>query len=127
MYRVFEALDELSAIVEEARGVPSFAVRIRPACGAIGAHATGAVHVCGEEANVIRGEAALADGRLAGAALDVFENEPHVPLALRQLPNTVLTPHVASATHETRTHMADLVLANLDAHLSGQPLPATPF
>jgi lactate dehydrogenase-like 2-hydroxyacid dehydrogenase len=71
--------------------------------------------------------AALTDGRLAGAALDVFENEPHVPLALRQLPNTVLTPHVASATHETRTHMADLVLANLDAYLGGQPLPATPF
>lgn len=71
--------------------------------------------------------AALADGRLAGAALDVFENEPHVPDALRRLPNTVLTPHVASATHETRRHMADLVLANLDAFLQGRPLPATPF
>jgi len=70
---------------------------------------------------------ALASGRLAGAALDVFENEPDVPESLRQLPNTVLTPHVASATQETRTHMADLVLANLDAFLLGQPLPATPF
>jgi lactate dehydrogenase-like 2-hydroxyacid dehydrogenase len=69
---------------------------------------------------------ALAEGRLAGAALDVFENEPHVPESLR-LPNTVLTPHVASATHETRKHMADLVLANLDAYLQGKPLPATPF
>ncbi len=71
--------------------------------------------------------AALAEGRLAGAGLDVYENEPHVPEALRSLPNTVLTPHVASATHETRKHMADLVLANLDAWLRGQPLPATPF
>ena len=70
---------------------------------------------------------ALAEGRLAGAALDVFENEPHVPASLLGLSNTVLTPHVASATHETRRHMADLVLANLDAYLQGRPLPATPF
>lgn len=70
---------------------------------------------------------ALADGRLAGAGLDVFENEPHVPESLRRLPNTVLTPHVASATQETRKRMADLVLANLDAYLQGKPLPATPF
>ena len=70
---------------------------------------------------------ALAEGRLAGAALDVYENEPHVPERLRSLPNTVLTPHVASATHETRRHMAELVLANLDAYLQGRPLPATPF
>lgn len=70
---------------------------------------------------------ALAEGRLAGAALDVYENEPHVPESLRRLPNTVLTPHVASATHETRSRMAELVLANLDAYLEGKPLPATPF
>lgn len=71
--------------------------------------------------------AALAAGRLAGAALDVFENEPHVPESLRQLPGTVLTPHVASATHETRRRMGELVLANLDAFLQGRPMPATPF
>jgi lactate dehydrogenase-like 2-hydroxyacid dehydrogenase len=70
---------------------------------------------------------ALGSGRLAGAALDVFEGEPHVPEELRQLPNTVLTPHVASATRETRTRMSELVLANLDAFLRGQPLPAVPF
>jgi lactate dehydrogenase-like 2-hydroxyacid dehydrogenase len=70
---------------------------------------------------------ALAEGRLAGAALDVFENEPNVPESLRSLTNTVLTPHVASATHETRRRMADLLLANLDAYLQGKPLPATPF
>jgi lactate dehydrogenase-like 2-hydroxyacid dehydrogenase len=70
--------------------------------------------------------AALAAGRIAGAALDVFENEPHVPEGLRTHPNTVLTPHVASATVETRTRMADLVLANLDAFLAGDPIPAGP-
>ena len=67
--------------------------------------------------------AALAAGRIAGAALDVFENEPQVPAALRASPRTVLTPHVASATHETRVQMADLVLANLDALLSGGEPP----
>lgn len=81
--------------------------------------------------NVARGslidEAALLDalreGRIAGAALDVFADEPHVPEAFFALPNVVLTPHMASATHETRQAMADLVLANLDAHFAGRELP----
>lgn len=68
--------------------------------------------------------AALKDGRLGGAALDVFADEPRVPDAFFGLPNVVLTPHMASATGETRQAMADLVLANLDAHFSGAPLPA---
>lgn len=68
--------------------------------------------------------AALKEGRLGGAALDVFADEPHVPAAFFGLPNVVLTPHMASATGETRQAMADLVLANLDAHFSGAPLPA---
>ena len=67
--------------------------------------------------------AALQEGRLGGAALDVFAAEPHVPEPLRAMPNVVLTPHVASATTDTRRAMAELVLANLDAHFSGQPLP----
>jgi lactate dehydrogenase-like 2-hydroxyacid dehydrogenase len=66
---------------------------------------------------------ALGAGNLAGAALDVFENEPHVPAALRASPRVVLTPHVASATVETRTRMANMVLANLDAYLAGRALP----
>jgi lactate dehydrogenase-like 2-hydroxyacid dehydrogenase len=57
---------------------------------------------------------ALHIGHIAGAALDVYENEPQVPEALRQSSNVVLTPHVASATVETRRAMADLVLANMD-------------
>jgi lactate dehydrogenase-like 2-hydroxyacid dehydrogenase len=66
---------------------------------------------------------ALEAGRLAGAALDVFDNEPHVPEALRLSPRVVLTPHVASATDETRSRMADAVLENLDAFVRGEVLP----
>jgi len=66
--------------------------------------------------------AALQQGVIAGAGLDVFENEPQVPQALRAMDNVVLTPHMASATKETRQAMADLALNNLKAHFAGQPL-----
>lgn len=69
--------------------------------------------------------AALDDGRIAGAALDVFEDEPNVPDALRASAKVVLTPHIASGTAETRAAMAALVLANLDAVLAGGE-PLTP-
>ena len=59
--------------------------------------------------------AALRDRRIAGAGLDVFENEPQVPPELMALDNVVLLPHVASATHETRQAMADRVFDNLQA------------
>src|SRR5450830_1475326 len=80
--------------------------------------------------NVARGsvvdEAALIDalqkGVIAGAGLDVFEKEPHVPAALWAMENVVLTPHIASGTWETRHAMADLAVANLRAHFAGQPL-----
>ncbi|MED6146755.1 Glyoxylate/hydroxypyruvate/pyruvate reductase 2kgr [Stylosanthes scabra] len=65
---------------------------------------------------------ALLEGRLGGAGLDVFENEPHVPEELFGLENVVLLPHVGSATVETRTAMANLVLDNLEAHFLGKPL-----
>lgn len=81
--------------------------------------------------NVARGsvvdEGALIDaldaGTIAGAALDVFEDEPRIPQALRHSGRVMLTPHIASATVETRTAMADLVLANLSAFFAGAPLP----
>ncbi|SEM35774.1 Lactate dehydrogenase [Pseudoxanthomonas sp. GM95] len=57
--------------------------------------------------------AALVEGRIAGAGLDVFAAEPQVPEALRALDNVVLAPHVGSGTHETRKAMEDLVLDNL--------------
>ncbi len=65
---------------------------------------------------------ALQQGTIAGAGLDVFANEPHVPDALWKLPQVVLTPHMASATTETRQAMADLAFANMQAGTSGQPL-----
>ena len=61
--------------------------------------------------------AALQDGRLGGAALDVFEEEPRIPDALKSMDNVVLTPHVGSATVETRQAMSDLVSDNLDRFL----------
>lgn len=65
---------------------------------------------------------ALDEGQIAGAALDVFEDEPHVPEALRSRDNVVLTPHIASATWQTRKAMADLAFDNLQAHFAGKPL-----
>ncbi|SFC59308.1 Lactate dehydrogenase [Nocardioides terrae] len=62
--------------------------------------------------------AMLADGRLGGAALDVFEREPQVPEGLLALDNVVLLPHLGSGTVETREAIARSVLANLEAFLS---------
>ena len=65
---------------------------------------------------------ALVEGRLAGAGLDVYENEPHVPMDLVSLDNVVLAPHIGTSTWETERAMAALVLANLKAHFAGRPL-----
>jgi lactate dehydrogenase-like 2-hydroxyacid dehydrogenase len=61
---------------------------------------------------------ALTEGTIAGAGLDVFANEPHVPAALLGLDNVVVLPHLASGTNETRRAMTDLVLANLERFMS---------
>ncbi|HWA70301.1 MAG TPA: 2-hydroxyacid dehydrogenase [Rhizomicrobium sp.] len=66
--------------------------------------------------------AALQDGKLGGAGLDVFAEEPKVPEALLAMDNVVLQPHVGSATFETRRAMSQLALDNLDAHFAGKPL-----
>lgn len=66
--------------------------------------------------------AALQDGRLGAAGLDVFADEPNVPEALLNLENVVLIPHQGSGTLETRKAMADLALANLEAFFAGKPL-----
>ena len=80
--------------------------------------------------NIARGsvvdEVALVEllqaGRLAGAGLDVFVDEPNVPAPLLALDRVVLQPHVASATHETRAAMGRLVLDNVAAFVAGRPL-----
>ncbi len=68
--------------------------------------------------------AALAEGRIAGAGLDVFADEPHVPAELLALPSVTLLPHIGSATLETRTAMGMLAAENLIAHFAGEPLPS---
>jgi lactate dehydrogenase-like 2-hydroxyacid dehydrogenase len=65
---------------------------------------------------------ALQQGRIAGAGLDVFVDEPRVPEAFFALDNVVLQPHVGSATHTTRRAMGQLVIDNLAAHFAGKPL-----
>ncbi len=62
--------------------------------------------------------AALDGGRLGAAGLDVFEDEPRIPDALKKMENVVLLPHIGSATVETRQAMGDLVCDNLDAWLA---------
>ncbi len=64
----------------------------------------------------------LASGALGGAALDVFEREPHVPEDLYKLDNVVLSPHQGSATEKTRFQMGDLLVRNMAAHFAGEPL-----
>ncbi len=59
---------------------------------------------------------ALSTGKLGFAGLDVFEDEPHIPKPLRALPNVILTPHIGSATVETRRAMGDLAIDNLVHH-----------
>jgi hydroxypyruvate reductase len=67
---------------------------------------------------------ALKNKTIAGAALDVFWDEPIVDPELRRLPNVVLTPHMASATDETRRAMAALAMDNLRAFYAKAPLPS---
>ena len=63
---------------------------------------------------------ALKEGVIAGAALDVFENEPAVVPGLAELENIVLTPHIASATKETRGKMAEIAAQNIIDFLEGK-------
>lgn len=81
--------------------------------------------------NIARGDivdegaliAALSEGRIAGAGLDVYEREPFVPEALRALENVVLLPHLGTAAEEVRDAMGFMALDNLRAFRDGKPLP----
>jgi lactate dehydrogenase-like 2-hydroxyacid dehydrogenase len=64
--------------------------------------------------------AALKSGKLAAAGLDVYDNEPHINPAFREVPNVFLLPHVGSATRETRDAMGFRALDNLDAIFAGR-------
>ncbi|HET9640375.1 MAG TPA: D-glycerate dehydrogenase [Allosphingosinicella sp.] len=66
---------------------------------------------------------ALQAGRIAGAGLDVYPDEPEVDPRLLDLPNVVLLPHLGSATLESRTAMGEKVLANITAFAEGRELP----
>jgi hydroxypyruvate reductase len=84
----------------------------------------------GHLVNVARGSvvdeqalcAALRDGTIAGAGLDVFEDEPHVPAELLTLDNVALTPHIGGNTAQAREAMATLLIANVNAFFAGEPL-----
>ncbi|MCU4164080.1 NAD(P)-dependent oxidoreductase [Carboxylicivirga caseinilyticus] len=66
---------------------------------------------------------ALHSGRIAGAGLDVYENEPTVPDELLAMDNVVLIPHLGTATHETRKEMSTLVAENIKAFFNGETPP----
>ncbi len=67
--------------------------------------------------------AALRTGGIAGAALDVYEDEPAMAAGLAECGNVVLAPHIASASTDTRNRMATMAAANAVAHLRGEPAP----
>ena len=82
--------------------------------------------------NVARGSIVDRTGagdRIAGGAVSAVprstcsRDEPNVPAALRGMENVITTPHIASATHETRRAMGDLMIDNLDAFFAGRPMP----
>lgn len=64
----------------------------------------------------------LVRGEIRGAGLDVFENEPNVPEELLSLDNVILSPHVAVFTEESFQDLAELMIANLEAFFSNEPL-----
>ena len=87
----------------------------------------GAILVNTSRGSVVETEAlieALRSGHLFAAGLDVYEDEPHVPPGLRALPNTVLLPHIGSATATTRDAMARLCAENVIAVIEGREPPA---
>lgn len=98
---------------------------------AIGARELAAMKPTATLVNIARGgivdDAALVDalraGRIAGAGLDVYENEPALHPGLLTVPNVVLTPHVGSATRSSRVGMAMLAAENLVAFATGAALP----
>jgi lactate dehydrogenase-like 2-hydroxyacid dehydrogenase len=125
--------------VELARGVDVLIVAAAGGSGTQGLVSREVIEALGADGylvNIARGSVvdedalvdALVGGRLAGAGLDVFADEPQVPEALLAMDNVVLLPHVASGTVETRAAMEELTLRNLDSFLqSGQLVSPVPM
>jgi hydroxypyruvate reductase len=96
----------------------------------VGARVLDALGPRGYVVNIARGsvidEPALLEylqqGKIAGAGLDVFANEPRISPAFFALDNAVIFPHVGSATNETRTAMGNLQIENLRLHFAGKPV-----
>ena len=99
--------------------------------GLVGSRVLEALGPQGYLVNVARGPivdeaaliSALKTGGIAGAALDVYWDEPRVPEALLSMENVVLVPHIGSSTREVRDARGDKLMANLQAHFSGKPVP----
>jgi lactate dehydrogenase-like 2-hydroxyacid dehydrogenase len=125
--------------VELARGVDVLIVAAAGGSGTQGLVSREVIEALGADGylvNIARGSVvdedalveALVGGRLAGAGLDVFADEPNVPEALLTMDNVVVLPHVASGTVETRAAMEELTLRNLDNFLeSGQLVTPVPM
>lgn len=97
----------------------------------INAEVLAAMRPHGHLINIARGDvidetaliAALETGQIGGAGLDVYEGEPFIPKALRDLDNVVLLPHLGTAALEVRVDMGLMAVANLQAHLAGEIPP----
>lgn len=109
-------------LTEETRGLIS--------AQALGTLPRGAIVINTARGGIVDEEALaslLADGHLGGAGLDVYATPPKVPQALLDAPNTVLLPHLASATHEARLAMGERVMVNIQTFLHGHAPPDRVF
>lgn len=127
-----EALPSIEAVLAEADVVSLHIPGGAGNAGLISAAMLARMKPTGYLVNTARGDvvdepalaAALSEGRIAGAGLDVFAAEPEVHPDLLAAPNVTLLPHIGSATLETRTAMGMLAVDNLVAHFEGRPCPA---
>jgi lactate dehydrogenase-like 2-hydroxyacid dehydrogenase len=121
-------------LVDLARDSDILVVAARAHAGNVGLISAEVIAALGQDGllvNVARGQlvdedaaiAALKDGTLGGAALDVFASEPTAASRWADVPNTVLTPHTAGATQEAVQKMAGMLVANLKAFFAGEALP----
>lgn len=124
----YDFVDNLEALAAQSEFLFITAAATSSSVGAVNAKVLDALGSTGYLINVSRGtlidEPVLVDylsnGKIAGAGLDVFENEPTIPDALLTLDNVVLQPHNASGTWETRKAMGDLMLENLACHFNNK-------